>query len=230
MSLSKNPRILFEDQEILVCHKPSGVPAQTNRIGTPDLVSILKNHLRKESRSPYLALIHRLDQPVEGLMVFAKTPRSAKELSRQLTTSGFGKYYLAVAVGVPSEAEADLTDYLVKDARSNTSHICSKDTPQAKIAKLHYKVLAAGTTADGSSCSLLKIHLDTGRHHQIRVQMAHMGHPLIGDRKYNLTGTSSPKLLLCAFRLSFRHPVTGKKMEFTLPVPEEYPLSSGKVL
>ena len=97
MSLSKIPRILFEDQEILVCHKPSGVPAQTNRIGTPDLVSILKNHLRKESRSPYLALIHRLDQPVEGLMVFAKTPRSAKELSRQLTTSGFGKYYLAVA-------------------------------------------------------------------------------------------------------------------------------------
>ena len=192
--------------------------------------SVLKNHLRKESRSPYLALIHRLDQPVEGLMVFAKTPRSAKELSRQLTTSGFGKYYLAVAVGVPSEAEADLTDYLVKDARSNTSHICSKDTPQAKIAKLHYKVLAAGTTADGSSCSLLKIHLDTGRHHQIRVQMAHMGHPLIGDRKYNLTGTSSPKLLLCAFRLSFRHPVTGKKMEFILPVPEEYPLSSGKVL
>lgn len=91
-------------------------------------------------------------------MVFAKTPRSAKELSRQLTTSGFGKYYLAVAEGVPSEAEADLTDYLVKDARSNTSHICSKDTPQAKIAKLHYKVLAAGTTADGSSCSLLKIH------------------------------------------------------------------------
>ena len=217
MSLSKIPRILFEDQEILVCHKPSGVPAQTNRIRTPDLVSILKNHLRKESRSPYLALIHRLDQPVEGLMVFAKTPRSAK-------------YYLAVAVGVPSEAEADLTDYLVKDARSNTSHICSKDTPQAKIAKLHYKVLAAGTTADGSSCSLLKIHLDTGRHHQIRVQMAHMGHPLIGDRKYNLTGTSSPKLLLCAFRLSFRHPVTGKKMEFILPVPEEYPLSSGKVL
>ena len=104
MSLSKIPRILFEDQEILVCHKPSGVPAQTNRIGTPDLVSILKNHLRKESRSPYLALIHRLDQPVEGLMVFAKTPRSAKELSRQLTTSGFGKYYLAVAEGVPSEA------------------------------------------------------------------------------------------------------------------------------
>ena len=94
MSLSKIPRILFEDQEILVCHKPSGVPAQTNRIGTPDLVSILKNHLRKESRSPYLALIHRLDQPVEGLMVFAKTPRSAKELSRQLTTSGFGKYTL----------------------------------------------------------------------------------------------------------------------------------------
>lgn len=130
MSLSKIPRILFEDQEILVCHKPSGVPAQTNRIGTPDLVSILKNHLRKESRSPYLALIHRLDQPVEGLMVFAKTPRSAKELSRQLTTSGFGKYYLAVAVGVPSEAEADLTDYLVKDAAQ---------IPLTSAPKIHHR-------------------------------------------------------------------------------------------
>ena len=218
--------IIYEDREILVCYKEAGIPVQSANIQVQDLESMLKNYLR----SPYLGIIQRLDQPVEGLMVFAKTPRSAKELSRQLTTSGFGKYYLAVAVGVPSEAEADLTDYLVKDARSNTSHICSKDTPQAKIAKLHYKVLAAGTTADGSSCSLLKIHLDTGRHHQIRVQMAHMGHPLIGDRKYNLTGTSSPKLLLCAFRLSFRHPVTGKKMEFILPVPEEYPLSSGKVL
>ena len=83
---------------------------------------------------------------------------------------------------------------------------------------------------DPQYLSLVEIKLLTGRHHQIRVQMAHMGHPLIGDRKYNLTGTSSPKLLLCAFRLSFRHPVTGKKMEFTLPVPEEYPLSAGKVL
>ena len=157
MISSLTPEIIYEDKDIIVCHKPAGVPTQSNRIGTKDMVSILKNHLRKESRSPYLALIHRLDQPVEGLMVFAKTPRSAKELSRQLTTSGFGKYYLAVAEGDPSEAEADLTDYLVKDARSNTSHICFKDTPQAKIAKLHYKVLAAGTTADGSSCSLLKI-------------------------------------------------------------------------
>ena len=116
MSLSKIPRILFEDQEILVCHKPSGVPAQTNRIGTPDLVSILKNHLIKNtakkasSREPYIAVIHRLDQPVEGLLVFAKTPAAAKELSRQLTTSGFGKYYRAQALGIFEHNEGTLED------------------------------------------------------------------------------------------------------------------------
>ena len=120
MISSLTPEIIYEDKNIIVCHKPAGVPTQSSRIGTKDMVSILKNHLIKNtakknaSREPYLAVIHRLDQPVEGLLVFAKTPAAAKELSRQLTTSGFGKYYRAQALGIFEHNEGTLEDYLVK--------------------------------------------------------------------------------------------------------------------
>lgn len=247
---STSPEIIYEDSEILVCHKPAGIPTQSSRIGTKDMVSILKTYLaqqqnsksdhsahqasasasalsrsagRKNSQSagrePYLALIHRLDQPVEGLLVFAKTPAAAKNLNQQLTTSGFGKYYCAVVHGVPSEPEADLEDYLIKDARANVSRVCSKDTPGAKLARLHYKVTHTELTASGETLSHLIIHLDTGRHHQIRVQMSHAGCPLVGDRKYNVhpTETAYSQLMLCAYRLEFKHPSTGKLLCFELP-------------
>ena len=167
-------RIIYEDKQIIVCHKPAGVPVQSSRVSTPDMVSILKNHLAQERTSgsrkpspagqaPYLAVIHRLDQPVEGLLVFAKTPAAARELNRQLTSSGFGKYYLAVVRGIPSPSEADLMDYLVKDGRSNTSRVCTAETPGARPARLHYRL--AETYGEGSgTSSLLEIQLDTGRH------------------------------------------------------------------
>lgn len=211
------PEILFEDQHILVCVKPSGVPTQSRQVGTPDMVSILKNHLhsrQSKNGEPYLALIHRLDQPVEGLLVFAKTPAAAKSLSRQLQTSGFGKHYLAVLGAVPGEMEGHLEDYLVKDGRTNTSRICTPDTPGAKPARLRYKVIR---TRD--DMALAEITLDTGRHHQIRVQMAGLGCPIVGDRKYapaamEQPGPISGQLQLYAVRLSFRHPATGKPMSF----------------
>lgn len=212
--------IIYEDPHIIVCHKPAGVPTQSARIGTPDMVSMLKNYLS----GGYLAVIHRLDQPVEGLLVFAKTPKAARELNLQLTSSGFGKYYRATVFGVPEPSEGILEDYLVKDARSNTSRICTKNTPGAKAARLHYKVEKIYDDTFPIT-SLVKIHLDTGRHHQIRVQMAHLGCPLIGDRKYgektgsdtNTPDTPHRTLKLCAYRLEFRHPENGKKLKFTLP-------------
>ena len=146
MISSLTPEIIYEDKDIIVCHKPAGVPTQSSRIGTKDMVSILKNHLIKNtakktaSREPYLAVIHRLDQPVEGLLVFAKTPAAARELSRQLTTSGFGKYYRAQALGIFEHSEGTLEDYLVKDGRTNTSRVCEENVPDAKYARLHYKV------------------------------------------------------------------------------------------
>ena len=129
------PHILYEDQDIIVCLKPAGIPTQTSRPGLPDMVSILKNHIYQNSahkKQPYLAVIHRLDQPVEGLLVFAKTPAAAKELNRQLQSFGFGKYYQAVLLGCPQTADGILEDYLVKDGRTNTSRICTEETPGAK--------------------------------------------------------------------------------------------------
>ena len=227
MISSLTPKIIFEDKDIIVCHKPAGIPTQSSRIGTKDMVSILKNHLIKNhlikntakkasSREPYIAVIHRLDQPVEGLLVFAKTPAAAKELSRQLTTSGFGKYYRAQALGIFEHNEGTLEDYLVKDGRTNTSRVCEENVPNAKYARLHYKVIHTDTLPSGEPFSQLEIHLDTGRHHQIRVQFAHAGHPLIGDQKYSTAACTSRQLMLCACRLEFTHPTTGEKMVFHL--------------
>ena len=208
--------IIYEDAHIIVCHKPAGIPVQTARIGTPDMVSMLKTHLAPSSEGePYLAVIHRLDQPVEGLLVFAKTPAAARELNRQLTTSGFGKYYRAVVQGVPEPAEGTLEDYMVKDGRTHTSRICDKNTPGAKSARLHYRVEKIYRDSDPAT-SLVKIKLDTGRHHQIRVQMSHTGCPLAGDRKYGDQKSAGP-LRLRAYRLEFKHPATQKDMVFELP-------------
>ena len=214
-----NPNIIYEDKDIIVVHKPSGIATQTKGIGSKDMVSILKNHIAKETgikKEPYLAVIHRLDQPVEGLLVFAKTPAAAKDLNRQLTKEGFGKYYRAVLTGTLDKVEGDLEDYLVKDGRSNTSKVCTKDTPDAKIARLHYKITDTFKKEDGQLYSNALITLDTGRHHQIRVQMKNAGTPLAGDRKYGGACTSYTKLQLVACRLTFIHPITHKKMNFEL--------------
>lgn len=209
--------ILYEDTHIIVCHKPSGTATQSKRIGAPDMVSIIKNHLFQqapEKGEPYLAVIHRLDQPVRGILVFAKTPFAAKELNKQLTTQGFGKYYRALVNGTPEKPEATLENYMVKDARTNTSRICSKDTKDAKLARLHYQVVK-----NTPSQTELDIHLDTGRHHQIRVQLANLGCPIVGDTKYNPDASQNQgwqQICLCAYKLDFIHPKTHKKMHFEL--------------
>ena len=207
------PHILYEDQDIIVCLKPAGIPTQTSRPGLPDMVSILKNHIYQNSahkKQPYLAVIHRLDQPVEGLLVFAKTPAAAKELNRRLQSFGFGKYYQAVLLGCPQTADGILEDYLVKDGRTNTSRICTEETPGAKVARLSYHI--AKTTAE---FSLAEIHLDTGRHHQIRVQMAHLGCPIAGDRKiWSEPDFFFPTAALC-LPSEFATSKKKKHMEFT---------------
>ena len=260
---NNTPRILYEDSSIIVCYKPHGLAVQHKNPAVPDLERYLLNHLAASGplktgktvshsqKPPYLAVIHRLDQPVAGLLVFAKTPKAAKALNKQLNSDsfgegfgkGFGKYYLAVTEGIPAEPEGTLTDYLVKDGRTNTSRICEKDTPGAKQARLSYQVIeedadnlcktifgvslatpAPSETSPISNVSsvphaLLEVTLDTGRHHQIRVQLANMGCPIVGDTKYNKKASATKgwqTLLLCAYKLSFRHPETGKPMMFSL--------------
>ena len=217
----QTPEILYEDDQILVCHKPAGVPVQTKKIGTQDMESILKNYLFIHSshhaghKPPYLAVIHRLDQPVSGILVFARTPAAAKNLNQQLQNDQFEKYYQAVVCGALPDS-GTLTDYLVKDGRTNTSKKVPKGTKGAKESRLSYECLK--TLEDPALAalplSLVRIHLFTGRHHQIRVQMADVGLPLYGDRKYNPASKGST-LALCAFELTFRHPATGKSMTFS---------------
>ncbi len=280
--------ILYEDRDILVCHKAAGLPVQSAGVGTKDLESILKNYLKEkqqaeqgnktgEDRSvradvqkvPYLGIIHRLDQPVEGVLVFAKNKKAAAGLSRQMSGGMWKKEYLAVCcVDNVSESgdnvrnlsggsgawagsvsagtsesgseekvkkndeessvqkrEIRLTDWMRKEARINTSAIVSQDTPGAKKAELDYCVLQRRTVR-GKEYVLVRIHLLTGRHHQIRVQMANAGLPLYGDRKYNVRwqeyripeydSQAGTGLKLCASKLAFKHPGTGKEMQFEI--------------
>lgn len=210
--------ILFEDKEILVCHKPAGIAVQNARLGAADMESSLKNYLalKNPGKMPYLGVVHRLDQPVEGVLVFAKTPKAASGLTRQITSKTVTKEYLAVTAQMSDEKQGHLEDYLKKDSRTNSSSVVASKIPGAKKAVLDYWVqeeIKDERTETGKRI-LVKIALDTGRHHQIRVQMAHKGMPLLGDRKYNAKDLSGLPLGLCSCHLAFRHPVTGKKMEF----------------
>ncbi|MDO4299441.1 MAG: RluA family pseudouridine synthase [Lachnospiraceae bacterium] len=244
-----NDMILFEDRAILVCHKPSGLPVQSAGAGTRDLKSLLMNYLYEQQQAmPYLGLIHRLDQPVEGILVFAKNKKAAAELSKQVTDGRMEKRYQAVCCGADvengslcekqdcTEEEHDvsgeakqknpphhLVNYLKKDARTNTSAIVTERTPGSKKAELMFRIKDEKKREERRYC-LAEIQLLTGRHHQIRVQMAGTGLPLYGDQKYNRnwqmyrqqeyeTGTRT-QLALCACSLAFYHPSTKKRMQF----------------
>ena len=219
-------RIVFEDDVLIVCHKYPGIAVQTAAPGQADMVSELKKHLAKQGGSlPYLAVVHRLDQPVEGLLVFAKTEAAAADLSGQVqdhsekaAARSFCKEYTARIYGKMPQPEGELVDHLVKDARSNTSRVVSEKDKNGKKSVLYYEV-----TEETEKTQTLRILLKTGRHHQIRVQLSHAGCPILGDTKY---GTEEAKryaseqgirqLRLCASRLEFTHPVTGKRMEYSI--------------
>lgn len=226
--------IVYEDEHILVVYKPSGIATQTARLGQQDMVSELKNYLagkagNKQKGEPYLGVVHRLDQPVSGILVFARTKQAASRLGRQITESAFRKYYYAVIYGSPSHGAGRLEDYLCKDGRTNLTKVVEKDVPEAKRAVLDYRLVKTLVAVEPwKETSLMEIVLHTGRHHQIRVQMAHAGMPLLGDSKY---GTRDDRELsreiglrnvaLCAYKLAFRHPATGEEICFEQPPREE---------
>ena len=210
--------IIYEDREILVCHKPAGLAVQNARIGSADLESGLKNYIyqKNSGKMPYLAVIHRLDQPVEGLLVFGLTKKAAASLSKQISNKDAVKKYLAVTDRAPLLSEGILENYLKKEARGNISSIVPAETKGAKKARLVYKILETikDEHTETGNRILTGIRLETGRHHQIRVQMAGAGMPLLGDRKYNPEDKSQLPLGLCSCYLEFKHPGNGKKMEF----------------
>lgn len=216
-------RILYEDNDIIVCHKPAGIATQTARVGQADMVSEITNYLKAggfdKKKSLYVGVIHRLDQPVEGILVFAKNKAAAADLSRQAAGDAMEKEYLAVVCGKPFSQAGELKDYLLKDGRTNISRIVPPEVKGAKEARLSYEILSEGPYGT----ALARIRLYTGRHHQIRVQMANVGMPLLGDRKY--AGEKAvflslqlgiKEIALCAYRLTFTHPKTGKRMRFEI--------------
>ena len=146
-----NINILYEDEEVIVCEKPAGVAAQTRRLGQADMESLLKNYRAGKGEQPYIGVVHRLDQPVRGVMVFAKTKEAAADLSRQVQTKMADKFYYAVTDGVPEQKKGTLEDYLLRDGKTNTSKVVSKSTEGAKSARLDYEVTAQNKTERHSS-------------------------------------------------------------------------------
>lgn len=204
-------KIVYEDEQLFVLWKASGTPVQSARVTIPDVMSMLRNELLERGiPSPYLGLVHRLDQPVEGLFLAARTEQAAAELGRQVRSHiHMEKWYQALVCGKPSGREGVLVDHLLKDGRTNTSRVVPAGAKGAKKCELSYEVLW-----EREGKSLLKIRLLTGRHHQIRVQLAHAGLPILGDRKYGKGDDGSGPLCLCACELRFLHPVTKEKMRF----------------
>lgn len=200
-----NLKVIYEDNHIIVVVKPVGIPVQADKTGDKDMLTIIKEYLKEKYNKPgnvYLGLIHRLDRPTGGIMVFAKTSKAASRLSEQIRLNLFTKKYLAIVSGYFDEKTGVFEDYILK--KEDNSSVISN---LGKYAKLEYEVLK-----EKSNLSLVNILLHTGRHHQIRVQFASRNHPLYGDQRY---GKSSKKqLALFAYYLSFNHPVTKEKLEF----------------
>ena len=206
-------KVIFEDNHIIVVEKPVNIPSQEDKTGDVNMLTIIKDYLKEKYNKPgnvYLGLIHRLDRPVGGVMIFAKTSKAASRLSNQVREKVFKKKYLAVVDGRFKEKEGSLEDYLYKDERNNISKVVNKDKKNAKLAKLDYKELAYNQV---KNLSLLEINLHTGRHHQIRVQLANAGHSIFGDQKYGKRGQGK-QIALWAYELTIEHPTTKEMLTF----------------
>ncbi len=213
--------ILYEDKDIIVVKKPAGMEAQSSSSFAPDMVSEIKKHIHNSypmKGEPYVGVIHRLDKPVGGIMVYAKNKKAAASLSRQVQDGSVRKIYLAVVCGRTVDNVENFVDYLLKDSKKNMSKIVEKGTTGAKRAELRYRVV--DKTEAPQPLALVEVELFTGRHHQIRVQFAGHGLPLWGDRRYNPAfaagekGQQGESVALYASRLSFVHPSTGRHVVF----------------
>lgn len=214
-----NVNVIYEDNHIIVVEKPVNIPSQGDKTGDIDMLTIIKEYLKKKYNKPgnvYLGLVHRLDRPVGGVMVFAKTSKAAARLSEEVREKIFKKTYLVIVNGRFSKTKGILEDYLLKNEKKNMSKVVKEGTKNSKLAKLDYEVLKYN---EETNLSVLKINLHTGRHHQIRVQLSSRDHSIYGDQKYGGRGHGK-QIALWAYKLQIVHPISKEKMEF-VSIPKQ---------
>ena len=206
-------KVIYEDNHIIVVEKIPNVPSQSDKTGDIDMLTMVKQYIKEKYNKPgnvYLGLVHRLDRPVGGIMIFAKTSKAASRLSDQVREKVFKKKYLAVVDGKIENKSGTLEAYLYKDERNNISKVVNKGKKNAKFAKLDYDVIKYDEV---KNLSLVKVNLHTGRHHQIRVQLSNFGHSIFGDQKYGTRGQGK-QIALWAYELTINHPITKEEITF----------------
>lgn len=213
--------VLYEDNHLLVVEKPVNILSQGDNTNDKDMVNLLKAYLKEKYNKPgnvYLGLVHRLDRPVGGAMVFAKTSKAASRLSEQVRNKTFKKTYRAVINGKIKKQNDTLKDYLYKNKKTNMVSVVSENHKDSKYAELSYE-----TIGFKDNMSLVQIDLKTGRPHQIRVQFSSRNNPLFGDQRYGKNSKVGQQIALWSYKIEIVHPVTKEKMEFICEPPKEYP-------
>jgi 23S rRNA pseudouridine1911/1915/1917 synthase len=219
-STVKNIEILFEDNHIIVVNKRSGDLVQGDKTGDAPLSDILKEFIKVKYNKPgnvYLGVVHRLDRPTTGIVIFAKTSKALERLNKMLRDKEIDKTYWAVVKNKPSKGKDTLINYLRKNPKNNKATVFNKETKDTKNAILHYKTLKSL-----DNYHLLEIDLETGRHHQIRAQLSHIKCPIKGDLKYGFSRSNKDAgIHLHARRIQFTHPVSKEAIKIEAPTPKD---------
>lgn len=210
--------IVYEDNHIIIVNKAPGEIVQGDKTGDEPLSEILKRYLKEKYNKPgnvFCGVVHRIDRPVGGLVIFAKTSKALERLNKMLREGSIHKTYWALVEGKPQKTDDTLVDFLKNDGRINKTFISDESDPEAKKSVLNYK-----TIASGDRYTLLEINLLTGRKHQIRVQLSKIGHPIKGDLKYGAKRSNPDgSISLLARKISFIHPVSKQLIELEAPLP-----------
>lgn len=213
--------IIYEDNHIIIVNKAPGEIVQGDKTGDTPLSEKIKDYLKVKYNKPgnvFCGVVHRIDRPVSGLVVFAKTSKALTRLNEMLRNGQLHKTYYAIVEGHPEKDEMQLKDFLLSDGKINKTFVKDEKTPSAKEAILNYKTLSKG-----DNYTLLEVNLITGRKHQIRAQLAHSGHPIKGDLKYGAKRSNRDGgISLLAQHIEFIHPVSKELISVTAPLPEDF--------
>ncbi len=217
--------VIYEDNHLLAVNKPAMLPTMGVDEDRPSLLAVARQYIKQKYQKPgnvYVGIVSRLDAPVTGVVLLAKTSKAAARLSESFRSRDVGKVYLAAIEGVPLPPVDALEHYLRKDERHRKVHVTNSSAQDAQLARLKYQVVAAR-----SQSSLVQVELETGRKHQIRVQLAKIGHPIMGDRKYGSSTAFAVGIALHAYRLELKHPVRGERLHLEAPIPPEWKRHAG---